>query len=515
MTIPPSRNVGDGNHVSDHNDIAGELTSLTSELSGKSDTGHSHAGTDIASGTVPAARLGSGTSITTKYLRGDGTWQTITTADIPHEHDASDITSGTLDIDLIGTGTQDGAHYLRDDGVWSIPSSTGNPGAPTILVAASNSPASIRARADYVCDGASDEVEINAALTAAANRVGGTGTRQSSVTLADGDYSLLSSVLIPNRGLTLSGSSFLTRLYRQGSGFTNTGSGTSKALIKMAATEEARSASLVTIKNMTLDGTSTSSGVSGIIWDTASGSIDYSTSTYGQPGTDPDSYCKFADLYIANVDNGILIKGSSSVPRNNYIENVTVREFADTGIGGNSSSDNVINRCFVQSGRANNCVGIETPGGSTIITNCKVAYTSINPTTGGVGYVLSSSRGFISGCESQDNPYGINITGSQSVVTGLKVDTQVTNSGVGVRAVYIGANNVKFDGQIQTRDSGTWDRALEFSSGSHDHMVNCFIVSDGITKYVNIGNGSEITSTGSLPDGSYQIRVTGVRTLLV
>lgn len=34
-------------------------------------------GSNIASGTVDPARLGSGTSITTKYLRGDSTWQTI------------------------------------------------------------------------------------------------------------------------------------------------------------------------------------------------------------------------------------------------------------------------------------------------------------------------------------------------------------------------------------------------------------------------------------------------------
>ena len=35
-------------------------------------------GTNISSGTVAAARLGSGSSITTKFLRGDNTWQTVT-----------------------------------------------------------------------------------------------------------------------------------------------------------------------------------------------------------------------------------------------------------------------------------------------------------------------------------------------------------------------------------------------------------------------------------------------------
>ncbi len=38
---------------------------------------HAHSGSDITSGTVDPARLGSGSSITTKFLRGDSTWQTI------------------------------------------------------------------------------------------------------------------------------------------------------------------------------------------------------------------------------------------------------------------------------------------------------------------------------------------------------------------------------------------------------------------------------------------------------
>jgi len=37
---------------------------------------------DIATGTVPPARLGSGSSITTKFLRGDGSWQPLTSAAI-------------------------------------------------------------------------------------------------------------------------------------------------------------------------------------------------------------------------------------------------------------------------------------------------------------------------------------------------------------------------------------------------------------------------------------------------
>ena len=44
---------------------------------GDAPTAHVHAGTDITTGTVDPARLGSGSSIATKFLRGDSTWQTI------------------------------------------------------------------------------------------------------------------------------------------------------------------------------------------------------------------------------------------------------------------------------------------------------------------------------------------------------------------------------------------------------------------------------------------------------
>lgn len=42
--------------------------------------GHVHSGAEITAGTVDPLRLGSGSSITTKFLRGDSTWQTIAAA---------------------------------------------------------------------------------------------------------------------------------------------------------------------------------------------------------------------------------------------------------------------------------------------------------------------------------------------------------------------------------------------------------------------------------------------------
>jgi fibronectin-binding autotransporter adhesin len=70
-------NKADSSHGHAWGTVTGTLadqTDLASALGGKAATSHNHAGGEITSGTVAAARLGSGTPSSSNFLRGDGSW---------------------------------------------------------------------------------------------------------------------------------------------------------------------------------------------------------------------------------------------------------------------------------------------------------------------------------------------------------------------------------------------------------------------------------------------------------
>lgn len=94
-------------------------------------------------------------------------------------------------------------------------------GVPALAVAASDSPSSVKARADYVCDGAADDVEINAAIN----------TGALAVLLSEGTFYVNSPIVVNNNRQTLVGQGSAATEISPGSSFPGT---TERGLVEVA-----------------------------------------------------------------------------------------------------------------------------------------------------------------------------------------------------------------------------------------------------------------------------------------
>ena len=120
--------------------------------------------TNLSSGTVAAARLGTGSSVTTKFLRGDNTWQTI-----------SSTPEGTA---ILSTGESGATKFLREDGdgtcSWqAVPSGTTiNNNADNRLITGSGTANTLEGESGLTYDGSTLDV-TGAATVSGVATVGG------------------------------------------------------------------------------------------------------------------------------------------------------------------------------------------------------------------------------------------------------------------------------------------------------------------------------------------------------
>jgi hypothetical protein len=156
-----------------------------------------------------------------------------------------------------------------------------------LVVAGNDAPAAVKAGADYVCDGSADQVEINAALTAAFRQSAGT-------------YGMVQ--LIGN--FVITGSIVL----RSANVLCGVGPGAILKSVGMGAVGMVvladKNQHMTTVRDLTLYGNFAAGGSShGVFYVNSDGAGDGNMST-NQPGNNPDASHRLTDVYIYGFSTG-------------------------------------------------------------------------------------------------------------------------------------------------------------------------------------------------------------------
>ena len=265
-------------------------------------------------------------------------------------------------------------------------------GGEYTIVAAANSPQAIKDAADYVADGTADEVEINAALTAAA---GG------KVYLAQGTYVANATILIPNN-TTLAGA----------------GSGTKVNLVSASSSEnlienlDTATGTGITVRDLWLDGSSSSGATQRGVYLNGVGSASASE----RDGA------RLQSILISSFSaHGLVLTGTT---QRVFIEGVTAENNTDHGfyilgsynvLSSNISRNNSENGFYLfGAGATHNTLKGNTSTGNAIY---------------GIGLVSDSSNNTVTGNTTQSNNYGIyTASSSGNTITGNTV--QGNTSGI-------------------------------------------------------------------------------------
>ena len=252
------------------------------------------------------------------------------------------------------------------------------PTAPAILVAANNAPARLKVQADYICDGTSDQVEINQALT----DLGAIGGQ---VFLSQGVFNCTGAVQMRRRTF-LRGQGRATILKALGTW------GAFDGLAQGALIEPLNDGiDKTTVFSLTLDGNRWSgANIHGIY---------YNITRKDEFDEGPDAAHIFTDIYILQTrQHGVYLQGSNM--RANALTRIRVYNVGKEGESPVAHGfyincpDSFYTQC--ESGSSSGS-GFWIAGANNRFTNCKSWYSDLS------GFHIASVRSQYAACESQDN----------------------------------------------------------------------------------------------------------------
>ncbi len=412
---------------------------------------------NITSGTLGVARMGSGTPNNTTYLRGDGTWTTVAGGDPAVGGDLSgtasnaQIVAGAVDSTELAASAVTSVKLANDAvtepklAVSNSPSTgqvlswngtalawandaTGGGGAvpaARLIVAANDAPAGVKAAADYVCDGTADDVEINAAIAALSTDAVGFGTQGGDVLLWGKLYNIAGSIMMRSnvrvRGngqysTVLKATTALTSAY-----VVDTGRDIGVFMLYSANTQ------YTSVEDLTIDGNDSGGA--------RTCGIRYIQGT----GVEWDASHRIRNLYIVDTTSHGIYTGYSA-PSNRgraaLVENVRI-----INAGGYSNTDADACGCYFAQVDAfysgidvgsSSGHGIKVTGANNRFVNCKSWYSGGAGTAvhDGSGFYISSTavRNEFSACEAQDNyGDGFYIAGTTITLAGCGADSNGYN----------------------------------------------------------------------------------------
>lgn len=472
MTIPPQRAPGDVGHIGDHNDVAMELTSQKTDIT--------------------AAQASIASHTTADDPHGDKAYANTTFSPLGHTH-ASAITSvngktgevslTAADVNAVSSGVvglPNGVAALDANGkvpTGQLPAGSGSGTAvvtprPALgVVYANGYPVSWRAGIDsltFVCDGSSDQTEINAAITAVAAQGGG------DVLLAGYQFNMSGPALVKT-GIWLRGGGPMTEL-RATSGFND-------AIVRTADVN----AHMIVISDMHINGAG--QNVHGVMLDNTNGLFG------DKPTSSPDAGNVVERLFIrapgsgSFAGHGIIVRGNNC--RANKLSTIRVLDARGCGLWVDGAPDshytNIECGASGNSGPAASSSqsapvghGFFIRGGNSMFSNCKGWYSRGN------GFEMISSRTQYANCQAQDN-YGYGFLASGKVsLAGCHADSNGQAQG----ANGLGRAGFRFESSactgsaLESYDRGgqSWQQqyGFSFTSGCSYSLIH------GVT-YANAG----------------------------